>query len=128
MLNLFDHLIDGLQKYSKWADKAGVNPFVPCKSLIPSGTGSRSIFFITSILVAVPRLLLSALAILTISIAAIIFDMRFVGFTSLLYGILAYFLPEGRSRLQHYALHFSVGALFLLVRLYVKYVIHFHVC
>ncbi len=63
-----------------------------------------------------PRLLFAVVAVLFTLIFAIIFDTRFVGFASLVYGVLSYFLPGGRIWLQKFALHFSVGALLLLVR------------
>eukprot|EP01041_Mallomonas_annulata_P004169 gene4169-8287_t len=47
-----------MEKFTKWSDKSGVNPFVPCKPKLPKSTISRAVYVTFLSLIAAPKLLI----------------------------------------------------------------------
>ena len=94
-----------VQKYSKWADKAGVNPFFPSRAPIPASIISKCIAYTFAGFVALPRLVLSFSLVIILGLVLSLLTGRSMLSMLLLFGMATQRGDKGANQLLGFALN-----------------------
>jgi len=80
-----------MEKFTKWSDKSGVNPFVPCKPKLPKSFITRILYISYISVIAFPKLLIALLLAILIFIARIVLSPFGIIIIAAFSGIMEYY-------------------------------------